>query len=152
MIGGGKQVKPYLKMIRRFDIVLVVLLTLLSFLPLAIFSYVKANEPKSIANQGLTAVITVDGKEYKKVALTGHTGTESFTITQADGDSNTIEVKDEQIRISKATCGDQVCVRTGAITKRGETIVCLPHKLVIEVKATDGDSNNNDDGDMIISS
>ncbi|EUJ33912.1 hypothetical protein MFLO_01790 [Listeria floridensis FSL S10-1187] len=121
-------------------------------MPLAIFSYVKANEPKGAEDNGLIAVVTVDGKEYKKVTLTGHSGTESFTITQDDGDYNTIEIKDEKIRISKANCGDQVCVRTGAIGKRGETIVCLPHKVVIEVKASDGNSGGNDDDDMIISS
>ncbi len=149
MFRGGKDVKPYLKMIRRFDVIIVITLSLLSFLPLAIFSYVQANAPNNGADKTLVAVITVDGKEYKRVDLTGHSGTDTFTVTQEDGDYNTIEVKDEKIRISKANCGDQVCVRTGAVGKLGETIVCLPHKLVIEVKATDGTSN---DDDMIISS
>lgn len=51
----------------------------------------------------------------------------------------------EEIRISKANCNDQVCVRTGAIDKQGDTVVCLPHKLVIEVKASDGSSGDSDD-------
>ncbi|MBC8923371.1 flavin-based extracellular electron transfer system protein EetA, partial [Escherichia coli] len=38
-----------------------------------------------------------------------------------------------------------VCVRTGAIDKQGDTVVCLPHKLVIEVKASDGSSGDSDD-------
>ena len=34
----------------------------------------------------------------------------------------------------EANCGDHTCVRTGEIFRDGETIVCLPHKLVIAVE------------------
>ncbi|EAD3392378.1 hypothetical protein EFI43_00410, partial [Listeria monocytogenes] len=116
------------------------------FLPIAIFSYVKANEPAPAnGKKELVAVISVDNKEYKTVTLTGHKGTESFDVKQPDGHTNTIEVSGEEIRISKANCNDQVCVRTGAIDKQGDTVVCLPHKLVIEVKASDGSSGDSDD-------
>ena len=38
-----------------------------------------------------------------------------------------------------ADCNDLVCVRSfGAISKPGETILCLPHKLIVEVRSTDG--------------
>ena len=42
------------------------------------------------------------------------------------------------IRIKEANCGDQVCVRRGWAKENGETIVCLPHKLVIEVQGSQG--------------
>ena len=44
----------------------------------------------------------------------------------------------DRVRIKEADCDDQICVRRGWATKNGETIVCLPHKLVIEVRSTDG--------------
>ncbi|WP_163655197.1 NusG domain II-containing protein [Listeria sp. PSOL-1] len=142
--------KTYLKMIRPFDVIIIICLILLSFLPLAIFSYSKANEKPIQGKQKLIAVISIDGKKYRTVELTGHKGKESFTIKQDDGDSNTIEVNDEAIKISAANCTDQVCIRMGAINKPAETITCLPHKLLIEVKAI-GDSDNSND-DVIIPS
>ncbi|MEJ67886.1 hypothetical protein EDI36_13575 [Listeria monocytogenes] len=138
--------KKYLSMVKRWDIIIILSLCILSFLPIAIFSYVKANEPAPAnGKKELVAVISVDSKEYKTVTLTGHKGTESFDVKQPDGHTNTIEVSGEEIRINKANCNDQVCVRTGAIDKQGDTVVCLPHKLVIEVKASDGSSGDSDD-------
>ena len=38
----------------------------------------------------------------------------------------------------KADCKDQICADHKAIEKSGETIVCLPHKVVIEIQSEDG--------------
>ncbi len=48
-----------------------------------------------------------------------------------------IVVKDETIGIVEADCPDQVCVHEGFLSKPGETSVCLPHKVMIEVRADD---------------
>ncbi len=37
--------KKYLSMVKRWDIIIILSLCILSFLPIAIFSYVKASEP-----------------------------------------------------------------------------------------------------------
>ena len=37
--------------------------------------------------------------------------------------------------MKEADCPDQICRKHKAIDKSGETIVCLPHKVVIEVEA-----------------
>ena len=34
----------------------------------------------------------------------------------------------------EATCPDKLCIKQGNIEKKGATIVCLPHHLVIEIK------------------
>lgn len=34
----------------------------------------------------------------------------------------------------EATCPDKLCIKQGHIEKKGATIVCLPHHLVIEIK------------------
>ena len=38
-----------------------------------------------------------------------------------------------RIRVSQADCPDQVCVDQGWIADGTVPIVCLPHKLVIEI-------------------
>ena len=137
--------KAYLHLVRRWDLIIIFVLVLLSFLPFTVFSYQQAGITEE--NSQFVAVITVDNKIVKEITLTGNTGSDVFDITQPDLDTNTIEVRDNQIRIKAATCPDQVCVLTGFISKPGETIVCLPHKLVIEIQAVDGYTD-----DIIISS
>jgi hypothetical protein len=137
--------KAYLHLVRRWDLIIIFVLILLSFLPFTVFSYQQSGINEE--NSQYVAVITVDNKIVKEITLTGNAGTEVFDITQPDLDTNTIEVRDNQIRIKAATCSDQVCVLTGFISKPGETIVCLPHKLVIEIQAVDGVTD-----DIIISS
>ena len=35
----------------------------------------------------------------------------------------------------EADCPDRLCVKQKAICKNGETIVCLPHKVVVEIRS-----------------
>jgi hypothetical protein len=66
-------------------------------------------------------------------------------ITTALG-SNTIEVADGQIRMVDATCTNKDCIHQGAISKPGQTIVCLPNQLVIRIEGSSTDNNGNDGG------
>lgn len=47
-----------------------------------------------------------------------------------------VEVKEGRIRVRKSDCPRQICVNTGWIRHPGETIVCVPNKVLIEVKST----------------
>ena len=47
--------------------------------------------------------------------------------------TNTLVIKDGSAFISHANCPDKICVAHRPISKTGETIVCLPHKLVVEI-------------------
>ena len=78
-----------------------------------------------------TIRITVDGKEF---------GTYSLSQDQVIhiGDTNVCEIKDGKVTMKKADCKDQICADHKAIEKSGETIVCLPHKVVIEIQSEDG--------------
>lgn len=57
----------------------------------------------------------------------------SFTLTAPDGGSNEIQVSPNSIRISDADCPDKLCVKQGAIHNTGLPLVCLPHRLVIQL-------------------
>ena len=46
---------------------------------------------------------------------------------------NIIQIKNHEAFIIKATCPDHLCIKQGKINKKGATIVCLPHHLVVEV-------------------
>ena len=60
---------------------------------------------------------------------------ESININKTvDTPTNTVIIKDGIVYISDATCKNQVCVNTGKISKKGESIICLPNKVIVEIK------------------
>ncbi|WP_179395866.1 NusG domain II-containing protein [Lacticaseibacillus absianus] len=133
--------RRYLHMIRPFDVIIVVVLMALSFLPVVLFARAEAaQQAQSPAHSTrvLTAVVTHDGEEVYRIKLTGHQGTTRFRYNDG-GDYNEIVTTGAQIQITEADCSDQVCVRRGKISKPGETIVCLPHKLLIEIHSSKGE-------------
>lgn len=47
---------------------------------------------------------------------------------------NTVEIKDGAVTVTNADCKNQICVNHGAITKKGESIICLPNKVIAEIE------------------
>ena len=57
----------------------------------------------------------------------------SYTITGANGGTNLLVIEDGAARIEEASCPDGVCVHTGRIRRNGQSIVCLPNQVVVEI-------------------
>ena len=51
----------------------------------------------------------------------------------SDGGVNTLIIHNGEAWISEANCPDKVCVHTGRISRTGEIIACLPHRLVVQI-------------------
>ena len=81
-------------------------------------------------DEGAYAVVYVDGEEVKRYDLSQNT---EDTITGING-TNQIKVQDGEISVVSADCRDQVCVNHLPINRENESIVCLPHKVVIEIE------------------
>ena len=79
--------------------------------------------------KGKGVEITVDGESKAFLPL----GEDDSIRIDTDGGYNVITVKDGEVTVSEADCRDQICVEHKKIRKTGETIVCLPHKLVVTV-------------------
>lgn len=47
--------------------------------------------------------------------------------------TNTLQIIDKEAKMTEADCPDQLCVHQKAIAKQGETIVCLPNRVVVEI-------------------
>ena len=54
------------------------------------------------------------------------------TIT-TDLGTNVIEIKDGRVHVEEADCPNQDCVHQGWIDAVGQQIVCLPHKLTVDI-------------------
>lgn len=59
---------------------------------------------------------------------------EPYTYTFKYGsETNTVTLEQGRVCISEANCPDQICVHQGWISDSTVPIVCLPHKLIIEI-------------------
>ena len=130
-----------MRIIKKMDIVIIAVLLILSFTPHLIFF--KTSQKSSKNNY---AIIQVDGKIHKKIDLSNVKNNEEVNLNLPNG-KNTLLIKNNSIQMKSANCNDALCVKQGNISKVGQTIICLPHKLIIEIKGDELDSKD----DLILS-
>ena len=82
-----------------------------------------------------TVIVTVDGKEEALFPLNTD---KDYTIKTEKG-TNHLEIRDGSASITDADCPDKLCVRQHSIHRKGEALVCLPHKVVVSI-SSDKDS------------
>ncbi len=84
----------------------------------------------AFSKKGNTLVIYVDGEIYGEYSLNSD---ETIEINDEFG-NNTVIIKDGEAYMVDADCPDGLCMKQGKISKAGQNIVCLPHRLVLEIK------------------
>lgn len=77
--------------------------------------------------------ITLNGKLIKTIDITDSNYKLDFEVKD-ESHLNTFKVENGGVSIVHANCSDEVCVKSGFIDKVGQTLVCLPHKLIVEIK------------------
>ena len=80
--------------------------------------------------------VQVNGEEIKKFIFDSNLIGKTIPVETQYG-YNLIEIGKEKVRVIEADCPDQLDVKQGYISKVGEVIVCLPNRLVIEIKGVD---------------
>ena len=88
--------------------------------------------------------ITVDQKLYGTYDLNKN---QTITI-QNDSGINAIQIQNKDVWMEEADCPDGYCKEQGHISKNKQTIVCLPHKLVVEI-SDDSEKSESDRVDII---
>ena len=86
-----------------------------------------------VKKDGNVAVVSIDGQVYKELSLNVNTELEINEANGVDG-YNILVIDNGYAYMKDADCVNKICVHQGKINKVGETIVCLPHKVVIEIK------------------
>ena len=100
----------------------------------------------SLGAEASTIVVTLDGKEVLRRPLAVEN---TYDIAQDDGSLNVIAVENGAVYMKEANCRDGLCIRQGKMKNGAKTIVCLPHKIVIQLTG-DAPVSDNSDLDIII--
>ena len=83
--------------------------------------------------------ITVDGEEVQSFVLTAQTNMH-FTIETPDG-YNEVVITNGVVDVVDADCDNRVCVDTKPASNIFDKIVCLPHRVVIEIVGDGGETD-----------
>lgn len=74
-------------------------------------------------------VIEQDGREVMRLPLS-----EDRTVRiESESGYNAIHITGRGAEVTETDCPDQICQKQGEITALGESIICLPHRLVIRL-------------------
>ncbi len=86
--------------------------------------------------------ISVPGQTYELVPLTQE---REIVVEQADGSRNVVEVFPGGFRMKESNCLNQDCILQGDVTTDNvanrvlaNEVICLPHRLVLELVTADG--------------
>ena len=80
-----------------------------------------------------TVVVEADGDIMYVVPLSD----DQTLLVQTKYGENSVRIEKGKVFVEKADCPNQICVNTAPIRDIGQSIVCLPHRVVVSVTAMD---------------
>lgn len=110
-----------------------------TFVVIAVVAFVVINQ--FVKKDGAFVQIKVDGQVVNTIPVSQN---ETLTIEGYQGGSNIVTIENGSVAMTDADCPDKLCVKTGRISKTGETIVCLPHRVVVEIIGSAADDSGVD--------
>lgn len=87
--------------------------------------YLAARKPAAIVEVSVNGTITHEFPLDFEV---------EFTIPSGENGENHLVIRDGYAEITEASCPDKICVKHAPISESGQTIVCLPNKVVVTIK------------------
>lgn len=104
----------------------IVLICILLVLALSVFLIVELTR-----REGAYVVVSVDGGEVCRYSLSEDG---EFLL---NGGTNTLVISGGEAYISEADCPDGLCVSQGRISRTGQTVVCLPNRVMLRIVGAD---------------
>lgn len=112
------------------DKILIIMIVIISLTSMVI------TKSKAIGSNEKYVSIQVNGEEIKKILFDKSVIGKTIPIDTEYG-YNLVEIGDGKVRVIEADCPDKVDVKQGYISLPNELIVCLPNRLVIEIKGSE---------------
>ena len=114
------------KSLKKNDIILIVILLVIGF-----GSYFAMSLFQGANTKNGVAVVTIDGEVYGRFPLVVNT---TERIELPDGSYNILVISNGKAEVTEASCPDGICSSHRPISMKGQTIVCLPNKVVVEIE------------------
>lgn len=72
-----------------------------------------------------------------------------YLIDGIKNGSNTLVIEGGEAYMKEADCPDKLCVKQGKISRIGDSLICLPHQVIVEVVSKE-DRQQSDDVDAVV--
>lgn len=59
--------------------------------------------------------------------------TKTIRVEHPDGSYNVVCIEHGTVRVEDADCDNHDCIKQGRISKVGQSVICLPHQMVIRI-------------------
>ena len=82
------------------------------------------------AEEGEAVVVTVNGEVYSRYSLSE----DREVRIKTEYGENLLVIRDGKASVAEANCKDLICKNHRPISKEGETVICLPHKLAVRIE------------------
>ena len=113
--------KKFLTFFNKADLILLLLFLLLGF-----GSMVVLRMPFS---EGNTVVISVGGEEIGRYPL----DTDREISVDTEYGHNTVTIRSGTVSVTESDCPNHDCERFGAVSRPPQSILCIPHRLVVRI-------------------
>ncbi|NLK69780.1 MAG: NusG domain II-containing protein [Clostridiaceae bacterium] len=110
---------------KKLDVILIAFFLLIAMV-LILWINASSNEAGEI-------IIYKDGQEFASAPLNVE---KTVIVEDQNGGRNVVRIENGQVQVIEANCKDQICVHSRPAKKNGQAIICLPNKVVIEVRST----------------
>lgn len=98
------------------------------------------------ARSGARVQVRVGGQVVQEFSLSEEA---EYEITGVGGGHNHLVIRDGAAWIDVADCPDGLCRNMGKIRRRGQSVVCLPHQIVVEIAGVQ-EEKDADEVDVIV--
>lgn len=110
-------------------------LVVAAVLALAVITALAVYTPRS-ASGTLQVVVSAGGEPLETMPLSAYAGTHTYSH---NGYTLTVHSDGTQVQVLYSTCPGGDCVHMGAVSDAGQSIVCLPARLVIRLAGSGAD-------------
>lgn len=86
---------------------------------------------------GKRVSVSVDGAEIISFSLDDDL---VYEINGYNGGRNVLVIKDGVAYLSEASCPDHLCMNMGKIKNVGQSVICLPNRVVVAIKGNSADA------------
>lgn len=113
----------------RNDIILIVILLVVVLIFLVMQNF--------FGKDGAGVIVMQDGEVMYEFSLEDELKGDNALCIETTAGYNILEIIDGKAKVTEADCPDGLCVKQKAISKQDESLICLPHKLVITVEGAE---------------
>ena len=115
------------KWLKKRDIILIISLLFIGIIALVIWHFIYSDDGKYVTIEQRNELIGTYPLNVDKEIEIEHRGKVV----------NKIIIKDGYCYMEEAECPDHLCIKQGKVNKSGQTIVCLPNRVVVTVVFSD---------------